>query len=477
MKHKFINDNFVISEEVIPYAELLELCYHHGENAVNLVQKGGVENLSPDEKKHFIRQCHEGWKIAQVIIVQKILELEYEQILIRKEVNGKIHKQTPKKKYIYNVLERHKQRLRDLANGIVWHIYKMDKSRIRAGVVADRPHGFLKDKNIQSYSTYIDQANSNPDSFALIGDITTVLGTADILQVDKEGVALIEVKEGKINEELSEILHKNKGQPEQLINEVFEKYGSDTTTLKQFERRLKQEIRASLSMQYEEDKTSRIDHMLQETIRVVELNHVDQYYLSEFENICSKAISSSSMESGVIDDCLYVVAQRGSYNLEMNFLIRHDIYHRFYTKECFAKDNNEKQQQEFSMINKIRIERLDSAFAIPGMIPVTLWLSTIDQTIAQQIMSGELKIFTYLHIPSFVELAEKMDLIVSYKKAKHHTPLDKCNFTWGNKNILFDNMNFVNTGYIEICCGFNTPKNILQKIKLSVEDFRTRRLE
>lgn len=467
--YRVMRDDLTFSEQVIPYEQLLGYCYGYGAKAVSLEGRT-VDQLYPGERVFYVRKTHQGWKEAQIILIQKILELENEQVLLRKDVKGKVERLPKDQRYVYDVLERHKRRLKDFADGIVWQMYGLDKSRVRAGVVEEESHGFLIDKNLESGLSYINQVNKDADSFAILSDITTVLGVGDVLQAAKGAIRLVELKEGSKNGELVQILKEKNNSIDEAREVVLKKYSTDPLTLKQFDRISRQIKRADQTAQYEAEKTSRHDHVLNEKVQVTEFDHTDQSYLEEVEGLCKEAVKDMEIKTAVIDDCLFVAVLPGSYDLDSMFIIKHALYHRFFDNDCHATESGEPQHSEFEAISKIRLERLDIGFAVSGMTPLTLLLSQMEAEAAVAILAGDLKVYTYLHMPSFIKLAEEMGLTVTRTRSRNNTMLDKGTFSWENKDIVFNGIaRLVNTNYMEMCCGFDTPRDMLEKIRLSID--------
>jgi hypothetical protein len=463
-----MRDDLTFSEEIIPYEKLLEYCYNYGSEAAPLNGRSATE-LYRGEQVYYMRKTHKGWKQAQLILIEKILELENEQTLLRNEVGGKVKRLPKEKQYIYDVLERHLRRLKDFADGIVWQMYGLDKSRVRAGMVEENSHGFLIDKNLDSGINYINQINKDPDSFAILSDLTTILGIGDVLQVADGSMRLVELKEGVVNGHLLQILQDKKGSAEKAREAVLEKYGPKKSIVKQLDRIIRQKERAGITGQYEEDKTSRHDHLLSKRVGVRELDHDDQNYLSEFEELCKHALHSNQIKTSVIDDCLFLAILPGAYDISSMFEIKHELYHQFMNPECDALKEEGLRNQEFEAISKIRLERLDSGFSIHGIMPLTFYLSAIDSKSASSIMTGELKAYSYLHIPSLISLAERMRLVVTRPRSRNNNLLDQSIFSWEGKNLVFDGVAWlVNTNYAEMCYGFVSPKDMLEKIKLSL---------
>lgn len=455
------SDGLTFPEEVIPYKKLLKLVF----------PKLSKPAKNQHERLAFVIKSHNSWKEAQNLIIKKIIELEKEQELLRSEVNGKIKKLPKEKFYVYDVLSRHISRLKDFADAIVWQMYGLDKSKVRSRIVTKENYGFLKDKNLDSSLRFIEEVNNNPLNFALLSDITSVLGIGDVLVASNGRISLIELKEGKVNEQLGVIISDSSLSEDELREKVKAKYGANKGIIKQFDRMMRQANRAELSLQYDKDNTKRIDHIFNEQAHVIEFAHDDLSYLQTVEKLASR-LDGRRPNSTVIDKSLFIAVHQGAYQMDVMFLMKHELYHNFWDSNCSANDPGEAQQKEFTTIAGIRLERLDIGFAFSGMTPVTLNLSKINMDIAAKILSGDIKVYTYLHIPSFLELAEGSGLKVDFIKAHSHERSDLANYKYQGKNIQFNSFSiFQNTNYLDICCGFVPPKDMLMKIKKSNAQF------
>jgi hypothetical protein len=152
-----------------------------------------IHSVSPGEQ--FAARCHEGFDLAQKLILKNLLSLE-EGL---KEVRSKIREGSKGKKKkelqrddALGALRREENRIvgvtlafRRVADSIAWQILRMNKVLMRSThTCLDNSRGYLSDTNIASLVETIEESRA-PGEFYLINDLTLCLGSGagDLLHV------------------------------------------------------------------------------------------------------------------------------------------------------------------------------------------------------------------------------------------------------------------------------------------------------
>ena len=99
---------------------------------------------------------------------------------------------------------------------------------------------FSRNSNINSVVSVANEINKQEADFALISDITSYIQIGDLLCIIDKKVVIAEVKEGKRNYEIIEVLGEiNKGVL--TVEEAKTKHELSETDIKQLQRQIKQE--------------------------------------------------------------------------------------------------------------------------------------------------------------------------------------------------------------------------------------------
>src|SRR3989344_6375443 len=203
-------------------ARTLHRAQSYGADFYKLAEKRDSLKTEGDIKKalkeigheNFRRKCNEGYKLAQQEILEAILKLEEE---VRSARNDE---ESGKAKYYIAALK-------EVCNVIAWALLNNERAHVRSLLIENMGSGFLTDRNIASVIATAEETNKDGDRFALITDITSCVGLGDLMEVSVggAGVSFVEVKEGKVNEEVVNFIEtKIDGYEPQVIAEELARF-------------------------------------------------------------------------------------------------------------------------------------------------------------------------------------------------------------------------------------------------------------
>lgn len=225
---------------------ILPLILTYGSDFYHLTQENYVQKVKEIPHKEFLNKCHEGFKLAQVQIIEALLELEEEIKSANNELQDfvTLNPQHPQRKPEYKaiqekvrVLEYQEASFREAANVIAWNVLGMDQPNIKMFAKPDMHQGYLSDQNLESVLEYAKQVNADENSFALINDITSILGVGDLLVLQKGKIELVEMKEGKMNILITKLFEENKQDDPEIIKELVKMHGDNVVKqIKRFSR-------------------------------------------------------------------------------------------------------------------------------------------------------------------------------------------------------------------------------------------------
>jgi hypothetical protein len=174
--------------------------------AVTDIPRYSTEEKIREDFPGFQREIFKAHKSALTILVDRILELER----LLSETTGAAHPRSPDMRTLK--LHFWKRLLEMTYNTFVWIHVGMDRSNTRK-VFKGPKYGDLSHQNVDSVLAYINEVNMDPNKFAIPLDFCSFSPICDIVQIDyseSENVRrtnFIEVKSGKVNEEMLETIH------------------------------------------------------------------------------------------------------------------------------------------------------------------------------------------------------------------------------------------------------------------------------
>ncbi len=301
--------NLILSEvkEIIGgFAENIQKVFEYtGEYGIKKVPVpiAELEKISPEIKYKFQSAVHEGFGLAQIIILKEITKCL--KLKNRLKTQIKIVSDSEEKKY-YRVFDRKIDKIiliyRHFSDFVVWQIFKGNHQKIRESYLGGNKRPSLLSSNIESLERLIPVNNAKfPGSFSLMTDLTSFFDIGDLIVIHKDEIRFTEVKEGKINHSVFDFLEFLENPSNKI--EDYDYSNFDEKFIKQSRRVLNQKERDLHFLQavgtlkekhFLIDNASKFDYF----------DHSDRYY-DEFENCFWKAFEEE-FELLVIENIVYI---------------------------------------------------------------------------------------------------------------------------------------------------------------------------
>ena len=152
-------------------------------------------DMPREEFEAFIRTCHATFQQLQVEILAELLAIEAQRRTLTKR-----SAEVPR-------LDSWHWLVRKLADSIAWMLIGPDNLWIARRLCkfgwGDEALTSLTHSNYESVMEFVTNHNAaDPDSFALMSDITSFVHLGDALVREKTGLRTVELKEGAVNEML-----------------------------------------------------------------------------------------------------------------------------------------------------------------------------------------------------------------------------------------------------------------------------------
>jgi hypothetical protein len=267
---------------------------------------------SERNSREFICKVHKGFMLAQNLIIQNLLLLGDEKLKTKEQIkilnkennNSDLVK---KLKYDLKTIEYQEKILRKVADTIAWQLLNCDIPTIRR-LYNFSPQVEIFNSNLKHDLEVAEEIfNKNNESFPLITDITSFIQVGDLLVKDANIIRLIELKEGLVNAEISNIIDEySEYQCDRKL--YFELKDKDEKFRKQFARYIKQQATALntlgiINNGYGTDINGR-------KIKISNDVFYTRHYDDVVESMLQK-VNKKNYEINIIDGCLAI----GVYNV------------------------------------------------------------------------------------------------------------------------------------------------------------------
>ncbi len=450
------------------------------------------EALKKIGRTKFLNKCHKGFKIAQDRIVNGLLEIERESKPYKKKLKelknkqklSEIRKQKPFKDITKKIkqLKFQKAVFEELANVIVWTIFKMERIEIKSFMQPDMHHKSLLEGNIKSLIETAQYYNRDRNKFALITDITSCISMGDliILDTEKNTLALVEVKEGKVNDLILETL-RNKDlsiAEKHLFNLQDNK--SRKKFLMQFKRVLEQHEKSSSALAYPKSGTGK-DLFTGLTKKIIETNIVeDQFVPALFEAL--QKLYTKSKKSEIyfsFDSGLVAVIREPTIARKWDF--QHFIQHTIlesksdcpYTKykPVAAALETSVVRNHFKKLQAIPLYNPRNKVFSPTHVPIFF---NLPQKQAVDLLTDALGIYIYFDPERFFDLCQKNGLQPSWSDYEaviqgESKYVRSSIFRLGNKSLTFlvkkKQFQFTYGFLFRIVYEFQTADSVIKQLK------------
>lgn len=358
----------------------------------------GKLSKSKEKNVEFISNVHIGFMKAQNLIIQNLLQLGKKRDTIKKLIK-ELNKQKASKesleksKYNLKVIEYKESVLRKIADTIAWQLLGFDRTIIR------RLYSFTSqveifNSNLKHDLKVVEEIfNSDKTTFPLVNDITSFIQVGDLLvrELDSPDIKLIELKEGKVNDEIAKIVEEYEEIPcdRRLHYQLEDK---DEKFKKQFNRYVKQKSTA-LNKAKIINTGSGTDEVTGLNIQTVK----ETFYTEHFDEVVAsmmKEVDKRNYSLRTIDGCLIV----GVYNTsKMSIHTGFDMW-----KESVGID--------FPTID------LRSSVSSPLSYPLFLHPFSINDKV--KLINGEKVIYMSLDIDKWLKMFEDKEVNVNILSKK-----------------------------------------------------------
>ncbi len=419
------------------------------------VDEESFSSLDQEQKDELIRKIHTGFFLAQERVLYLLTKILSEQRLLKKRIkeDRKNRNKECEAENDHRLKKAGYQEfiLRKIMDSLVWQIFNFELSDIRR-LYCGNSCIDITDSNITSELDYIKSHRSAyPLDFVLINDLTSFHQIGDVTVISPgKGLKIIELKEGKVNEEIFEIIDTIFEAPcPQYLYMALE--GKDKKFKEQLYRDIKQ-IEKNRNVEKILNEGVGFDSNLNAEIKIIQEEFEITLFIDKVMSMI-KECAQKRYSFTVIEDCLLV----GVYDERKYPSIAFDIWVR-------------------SLGIKTDIFDLRRAIMTPLAYPI--YLHPFSENTIIDILSGHLVIKLALDMDKFIEKIRNTGLdakwmtpketarVNSSLKGKNRIfAIDNCGIKVCNENgrslLLYDGI------ILRMYSNFNTPMSAIKYISNS----------
>ena len=260
--------------------------------------------------EEFMTQVHKGFYFAQERIIDLLRKVINEQKTAKRGIaeTRRLRNKSAEQALQAKLDTAHYQEciLRRVIDSIAWNLCGFELATVRRLYMDQEPID-ITDSNLDSELSFLENyKQSHPTGFALISDLSMVVQVGDIITKNMpEGTGIIELKEGRVNERVFEILHEyRENHCDHYLASVLSEEGKKVS--EQFFRSVKQLHKDMLTVSII-NKGQGTDPQSGKEVTVVE----STLELATFNPVLLDVIKRASVKgsaSQTIQGCLTVVA-------------------------------------------------------------------------------------------------------------------------------------------------------------------------
>ncbi|MDH5668673.1 MAG: hypothetical protein OEY86_11730 [Nitrospira sp.] len=439
---------------------LLETAFNSGVKAIE--SKGyRFEDIQRDRTAMsvFIRGCHYGYDRAQtrvgaaVIALEKQIREKKEQL---KEFRRLRNEGVSELLEMIKALEDRQLVMRRIIDTIVYSMLGEDEWIIRRLGSGDEIRSI--DPQVLERTLRVASARNEQSryTFAVVVDLSTSVQIGDLFEIsfqpgEKRAWRILELKEGKVNALLSEIL----GEKASLTEEdrISLQQRLDKSKMKQVERMVRQ--RTTLSQLEEVIETDHgIDYGTKQEITL----SPDVIVVDDYEEDLCTLIEKSAREghaSKTIDECLHVIAVKPMQKLRPRALVPlfHLLAHPGCLENQLSSEDLTKEWEAFAK-NAPIIDLVDLSMRIPHGRPIFYWV-LVSRLRQVDLAMGHIRLFAYFDIEAFLERVRLTGIKASWITGKEAHELKKVSRRiMGSPNAYGVRVEYANGNVQDLMSGF-----------------------
>lgn len=383
--------------------------------------------------RHFIRGCHYGFDLAQRKTAALVIKMEHEIAEAREQLKQLRRSRDIKVKVVLSRIEVLRNRqivLRRLVDSILYTIIRAESWILRRLTVDLQIHPIDPVVLERTTQLAVERNRENRLRFSVVSDLTTVVQIGDLVEIDmmtpgSRKWAVIELKEGKVNELLSRMIHE-KG--EALTDEDFElmrQLASDKAP-KQAQRMIRQQTRMRELKRFVET-----DRGIVPALQVEAYITPDSAVLEDFSDVIAKVYElakEKGIGAGIVDGCVRLLGfATDRVTPPHSARARHQFFHMANPGAACAfmgTENLAEREGETQALKSVPyfVDLADYNMVVPVAAPIFNWE---DKRMVLDLVMGRIKIFIQFDLEAFFQLAARENIKMRWIAGKEADAIKK----------------------------------------------------
>ena len=289
--------------------EIADYAFSYGvqNSGIDFSKIENLEQINLDISKFFVQKVHEGFKIAQKLLIDEINIYQDEWSSLKEKIKQSRRDSDKKKEnellQIERVIEYRISTFSHIADGIAWQMIGGQIHIGRRLHIGERGLKSLNNNNLSHAISVADKINEDNDSFALISDLTGFVQIGDLLIKKDNYLGIMELKEGKVNEQIADFLEKIELEGKS-INEIDLEQEHDKKTVKQIKRVHRQKERMERAIEVINSDEG-IDPISGSHMKVSTPKVNTEYYHDVLEDM-QETLNGRNWDYNIVDGCLHI---------------------------------------------------------------------------------------------------------------------------------------------------------------------------
>lgn len=367
----------------------------------------------------FIRGCHYGYDLAQRRVADEVIAMERQAREAEENLKALRQARNPEYKAAIGYIRVLRQRqlvLRRLIDSVLFAMLVPDEWVLRHFRLDDQIRSIDPDVLRSTVHLATERNRDERLRFSIVSDLTTAVHIGDLVEIDRSSLTsrswrVIELKTGKVNEVLSSLIQRKKGNVSDE-DKASLRDSLGPKAVKQLNRMLVQQNRQKdfeTLVQTDQGISPRFGLHIQVAPGVLELDD----YSAALNSACNSA-RKTGLGCARVSGCVYLLAL-SSDQLAKGGLgaVQHAIYHLANPSlECRLSDKTQ-ALEEIAAGRRIRpiIDLVQVNLNSMQGVPVFAWGP---EDTAIDLVMGRISVFAYFDTEAFFKLAAEDDIRLSW---------------------------------------------------------------
>lgn len=386
--------------------EIHHFLFRDGLDAFERRGKKLTRTMSRSDWRQFSRLCHRGYLKGQTILAEEIIaadQLQRDSEAAHKESKRKGRKPDRGAARMARVAALRLTVLRSLGDALALLVCRNEPWVFRRFLAHDQPTPVSASTIRKAVKTAIARNASDPLSFAVVTDLTHDIHVGDLLEIrlgNRPGLAVIELKEGKVNEELSTFVESEAGLNPVALEAISARFGEKgISQAKRMERQQLRMQQVRTALKEEEGVDLRTGHRWKTSAEYFEVEDWWEEFSSAVDQARSEGGSAVQIEGALQLVVLDLRQDPEKKDLILAKLLMHSLLAGSVGDSEDPVGTATKVNERLYPVRDLMGSVYTGEFAAPWLLP------HLDPELVFDVVFGRVKILMHLDPPGLITLS------------------------------------------------------------------------